>query len=65
MRPDRRNHGHKKKRLLRHNLPQNNNLQHWIQLFFYRQTLKLQAELLKRKQDREKEYRFTAFTGDI
>ncbi|CAL8368644.1 unnamed protein product [Gadus morhua 'NCC'] len=30
-----------------------------------RETLKLQAELLKRKQDREKEYRFTAFTGDI
>ncbi|KAG7274737.1 hypothetical protein CRUP_035528 [Coryphaenoides rupestris] len=31
-----------------------------------RETLKLQAELLERKQDkREKEYRFSAFTGDI
>ncbi|CAL8255400.1 unnamed protein product [Lota lota] len=30
-----------------------------------RETLKLQAELLERKQDGENEYRFTAFTGDI
>ncbi|KAK0131001.1 Leucine-rich repeat-containing protein 27 [Merluccius polli] len=30
-----------------------------------RETMKLQAELLGRKQDRGKEYRLTAFTGDI
>ena len=65
--PDTRNRRHKKMAFKKIRTPMNTipHLEHSIQLFFYRQTLKLQAEFLERKQDGEKEYRFTAFTGDM